>query len=479
MVTDELGWVDAVGQAELVRSGEVSAAELTEAAIERIERLDPAVNALVFRRFERARIEAAAVPKGSAFGGVPFLLKDAVQHSEGDRYQHGMRFLRDHPWTSPLDSELTRRYRSAGFVVLGRTNVPELTVSSTTEPLAFGPTRNPWSPAHSAGGSSGGSAAAVASGMVPVAHGNDMGGSIRIPASCCGLVGLKPTRDRTSLAPDFGEYWGPLTHEHVLTRTVRDSAAVLDATVGPVPGDLHSAPPPVRPWREEIGRDPGRLRIGLFAEAPSGVGVDPLCAAAATEAARRLEAMGHRVAGFDGSTLFNPEGSAAMGTIIAAGIARDVKKWEERLGATVEEMEPLPALMVESGQSVTAIQLVDAVDRLARWSRAIAVATSAFDIVLCPTMAILPPELGTLSGDNPLADMASGLAAMTSFAIPFDVSGQPAISLPLSWAPNGLPIGVQLAAAYGREDVLFRLAAQLEEAEPWAHRRPDVAWTTT
>jgi amidase len=478
VVTDELRWVDAVGQAELVRSGEVSAAELTEAAIDRIERLDPFVNALVFRRFERARRDTAAGHDGQAFGGVPFLLKDAVQHSEGDRYQHGMRFLRDHPWASPHDSELTRRYKASGLVLLGRTNVPELTLSPTTEPLAFGPTRNPWSPSHSAGGSSGGSAAAVAAGMVAVAHGNDMGGSIRIPASCCGLVGLKPSRDRTSLAPDFGEYWGPLTHEHVVTRTVRDSAALLDATAGAVPGDLHGAPPPVRPWLEEIGRDPGRLRIGLFVDAPSGRPVDPLCADAATESARRLEAIGHHVVELDGPSLFDREGSEAMGTIIAAAIARDVRQWEERLGAAVEEMEPMPALMVQLGQSVTAIQLVDAVDRLARWSRIVAAATSAFDVVLSPTMAILPPELGTLSGDNALADMAGGLSGMTSFAIPFDVSGQPAISLPLSWSPTGLPIGVQFVAPYGREDVLFRLASQLEDATPWADRRPDMAWAT-
>jgi amidase len=314
--------------------------------------------------------------------------------------------------------------------------------------------------------------------MVPVAHGNDMGGSIRIPASCCGLVGLKPSRDRTSLAPDFGEYWGPLTHEHVVTRTVRDSAAILDATAGAVPGDLHMAPPPARPWVEEIGRDPGRLRIGLVVETPSGSPVDPLCAGAAMAAARRLEAIGHQVAQLDGSSLFDREGSEAMRTIIAAGIARDVRRWEERLGAAVGEMEPMPALMVEFGQSVTAIQLVDAVDGLARWSRAVAAATSAFDVVLSPTMAILPPELGTLSGDNSLADMASGLSGMTSFAIPFDVSGQPAISLPLSWAPTGLPIGVQFVAPYGREDVLFRLASQLEEAEPWADRRPDMAWAS-
>jgi amidase len=344
--------------------------------------------------------------------------------------------------------------------------------------MAFGPTRNPWSPSHSAGGSSGGSAAAVASGMVSVAHGNDMGGSIRIPASCCGLVGLKASRDRTSLAPDFGEYWGPLTHEHVVTRTVRDSAAVLDATAGGVPGDLHMAPPPARPWVEEIGHYPGRLRIGLMVETPSGGPVDPLCAGAATAAAGRLEAFGHRVAELEGSSLFDRQGSEAMYMVIAAGVARDVRRWEERLGVPADEMEPMSVQMVEVGQSVTAVQLVDAIDGLARWSRRVAAATSAFDVVLSPTMAILPPLLGTLSGDNALADMVAGLSAMTGFAIPFDVSGQPAISLHLSWGPTGLPIGVQLVAQYGREDVLFRLASQLEEAEPWADRHPDMAWAS-
>jgi amidase len=206
--------------------------------------------------------------------------------------------------------------------------------------------------------------------------------------------------------------------------------------------------------------------------------VDPLCAGAATEAARRLEAIGHHVDHLHGPSLSDSEGSEAMRTIIAVGIARDVRRWEERLGAAVEEMEPMPTLMVELGQSATAIHLVDAVDRLARWSRKVAAATSAFDVVLSPTMAILPPALGTLSGDNPLADMAAGLSAMTSFAIPFDVSGQPAVSLPLSWSPTGLPIGVQLVARYGREDVLFRLASQLEEAEPWTDRHPDLAWAT-
>lgn len=473
---DEMRWVDAVGQAALVHAGEVSPTELTDMAIKRIERLEPFLNALVYRRFEQARSEAASGDPGRVFGGVPFLLKDAVQHSEGDRYQHGMAFLRDHPWTSPHDSELTRRYRASGLTLLGRTNVPELTMSPTTEPLAFGATHNPWSPRHSAGGSSGGSAAAVASGMVPVAHGNDMGGSIRIPASCCGLVGLKPSRARTSLAPDYGEYWGPLTHEHVVTRSLRDSAAVLDATAGPAPGDLYAAPPPDRPWAEEVGRDPGRLRIGLLLALPSGGPVEGLCGEAARATAASLEGMGHHIDEMEASSLMDSEGSAAIRAIIAAGVARDVGRWEQRLDAAVEQMEPMTISMVEFGRSVTAIQLVDAVDSLARWSRRVAAATAAFDVVLSPTMAILPPALGTLSGDNALADMVEGLTAMTGFVMPFDVSGQPAVSLPLAWSPDNVPIGVQLVAAYGREDVLFRVGSQLEALTPWADRHPDLSW---
>jgi amidase len=455
-----------------VRSGQVSAAELVEAAIARIEALDPVLGALVDRRFDRARAEVAAGLPDGPFTGVPFLLKDAVQHSEGDRYRHGLAVLGDHPWRSPADTELTRRYRAAGLVQLGRTAVPELTQSATTEPLAFGPTRNPWDLERSPGGSSGGSAAAVAAGLVPVAHGNDMGGSIRIPASCCGLVGLKPSRDRTSLAPDLGEYWGPLTHEHVLTRTVRDSAAVLDATAGPVPGDLHQAPPPSRPWAEEVGADPGRLRIGLVTDPPRGGPVDPECRKAATGAARWMEELGHHVEVMDGAALADERGATAMAQVISAGIARDVAQWEERLGIAVDRLEPMTELTLALGRSLSAVQLVAATDALGRWSRTIAGVTSGYDLVLTPTLATVPPRLGVLRGDRPIADLVPALSAMTAFVLPFDVSGQPAVSLPLGWTPEGLPVGVQLVAAYGREDLLIRVAAQLEAAHPWGGRRP-------
>ena len=467
---------DGLAQAELIASGEASSRELVDAAIARIERLDPQLGAVVSERFEKARADAEGPLPDGPFRGVPFLLKDAVQHSEGDRYQHGTALLRDHPLVSAADTGLTRRFRLAGFVQLGRTKVPELTMSPTTEPLAFGPAHNPWDLSRSPGGSSGGSAAAVAAGLVPVAHANDMGGSIRIPASCCGLVGLKPSRARTTLGPDWGQYWGPLTHEHVVTRTVRDSAAVLDAVAGPMPGDLYEAPYPSRPWLDEVAeQEMHGLRIGLALDTHNGLPVDPQCRAAATEAAALLEELGHSVAPFDATTMHDDLGPTSMGAVIAASVARDIGRWENLVGAEATDLEPLTAMSLEWGRSMTAPDYVEHLDVLARWSRRIAVATAPFDILLSPTMAIIPPLLGTLSGDHSVEDAAPGWTAMASFAIPFDISGQPAITLPLHVSTEGLPVGVQFAAAYGREDLLFRLAGQLERARPWARRWPTIA----
>jgi amidase len=464
----EIHWLDALGQAELVRAGEVTPLELVNLAIERIERLDPVLRAIVYRRFARARTEAAAVPADTPFRGVPFLLKDAVVRSAGDRYQHGLAALRDHPWYSPHDSELVRRYRAAGLTVLGRTAVPELTLAVTTEPTAFGPVRNPWDLERTAGGSSGGSAAAVAAGLVPAAHGNDMGGSIRIPAACCGLVGLKPSRDRTSLAPDFGEYWGPLTSQHVLTRSVRDSAALLDATAGGMTGDLHTAAPAVRPWLDEVGRDPGLLRIGLMTVPPGGEPVDAECLRAVNQTAQLLERLGHRVEHLHGPDLFDPIGRAGMLRIVSTGAARDVDEWERRLGVSIADLEPRTAAAVELGRGTSAVDLMNATDALARWSRRIASHTARFDSILSPTMALLPPKVGEFTEHTPIASMSP----VTALTVVFNVSGQPAISLPLGTTPTGLPVGVQIAAALGGEDILFRLAAQLEAAQPWNHRRP-------
>ncbi|NUU25880.1 MAG: amidase [Streptomycetaceae bacterium] len=470
---ERLAFADAVEQAALVASGEVSAAELVDAAVARIERLEPRLGALVAERFERARAEAKGELPDGPLRGVPFLLKDAVQHSAGDRYQHGLSFLRDNPWVSAEDSELTRRYRAAGLVLLGRTKVPEFTMSPTTEPLAHGPARNPWDPERSPGGSSGGAAVAVASGMVPVAHANDMGGSIRIPASCCGLVGLKPSRGRTSPAP-HGQYWGPLTHEHVVTRTVRDSAAVLDATAGAAPGDLYGAPAPARPWADEVGADPGRLRIALVTARPTGRAIDPECVAAARSTGELLAELGHHVEEIDAAPFADEAGSAAMGTVTAVGLAYDADVWEARIGRPVTGLEPFPAAAVERGRAVSAPAYVAAIEALAAWSRRIAGVCAPYDLVLAPTMAILPPPLGTLSGDRPAAEVLPGWSAMAELATLFDVSGAPAMSLPMHRTPDGLPVGVQIAAAVGREDLLFRVAAQLEQARPWRDFVPQV-----
>src|SRR3954447_10380324 len=294
--TNDLRWLDATAQGELVRTGDVKATELVDAAIERIEADDDRLNAVIHRTFARAReVARSGSFAAGPFGGVPFLVKDGVAHTAGDPFHCGMQVLKDLGWREESDTWLAQRFRDAGFVFCGKTNLPELAASVTTEPRAYGATHNPWALDRSPGGSSGGSAAAVAAGMVPAAHGNDMGGSIRFPASMCGIVGLKPTRARTSPAPLHGEYWGPLTHEHVLTRSVRDSAAFLDATAGPVAGDLHTAPPPARPWRDEVGRDPARLRVGMVTGRPDGGGVDEACAQAVAEAARLLERLGHVV----------------------------------------------------------------------------------------------------------------------------------------------------------------------------------------
>ncbi|MFM8304503.1 MAG: amidase [Actinomycetota bacterium] len=482
-MTDALHWLDATAQADLVRRGEITPGELVDAAIARIEALNPALNAVITPRFAAARAAAAGPLPDGPFRGVPFLLKDAVAHSAGDPYHCGMRVLKDAGWVAATDTALVARYRAAGLVIVGKTNLPELALSTTTEPLAYGATRNPWSLEHSPGGSSGGAGAAVAAGMVAVAHGNDMGGSIRIPASQCGLVGLKPTRARNSLGPDFGEFWGTTTHEHVLTRSVRDTAAVLDATAGAVPGDPYAAPPPARPFREEVGTDPGRLRIG-FRTRRRGRDDDshPDCVAAVTGTARLLESLGHHVEEVAIPALDDPALDDAVSGTFGVFVARDLDRWSAALGRTIDpsELEPFNARMAEGGRSVTAAHYVWALERANDYCRGLAPwwrpdpgdDGPGFDVLVTPQIAVPPPRLGVcgpLSEDPTRWEVQN---AVTSFTIPFNITGQPAMSLPLHWSDAGLPIGVQIIGAYAREDVLLRLAAQLEAARPWADRHP-------
>ena len=481
-MADDFEWLDATAQADLVHRGEVTPTELVDAAIARIEARNPTYNAVITPLFDKARDAAAAPLPDGPFRGVPFLLKDAVAHSAGDPYHCGMRVLKDAGYVAPTDTWLVQRYRAAGFVILGKTNLPELATSATTEPLAYGATRNPWNTDHSPGGSSGGAGAAVAAGMVAVAHGNDMGGSIRIPASACGLVGLKPTRARNSLGPDFGEYWALTTHEHVLSRSVRDTAAVLDATAGPAPGDPYSAPPPGRPFAAEVGADPGRLRIGIRTRRP-GHDTDAHgdCVAAASAAALLLESLGHHVDHVDVPALDDPALGESIGAIFGAFVARDLDRWSATLGRTIDpaELEPWNQRMVEGGRAVTATRYIAALERANDYARAVAgfwtspeLGGDGYDVLLTPQLGAPPPRLGVLAPTADGVALYETMSALTAFTMPFNVTGQPAISVPIVWNHAGLPIGVQLVGAYARDDVVLRLAAQIETARPWADRRP-------
>jgi amidase len=471
-VTDDLALLDATAQAELVARGAVSARELVDAAIERIERVDGRLNAVIHRRFERANEEAPTAT--GPFAGVPFLVKDAVCHTAGDPFHAGMQVLKEAGWVEREDTWLAARFREAGFVFVGKTNTPELATSLTTEPLAYGPTRNPWDDSRSTGGSSGGSAAAVAAGLVPVAHGNDMGGSIRFPASMCGIVGLKPTRARTTLGPDFGEYWGPLTHEFVLTRSVRDTAALLDAVSGAAPGDPYTAPPPVRPYRDEVGAPVGRLRVGFRTETPDGEASHPDVVRAVELSVRLLAELGHSVDATAIPALENSYNGAFV-TVLSTAVARDVARWSARLGRDITgELEPMNTFFADVGTQVSGVDYVAAIEELQAWSRRVAAWWVGNDLLVVPTSPEPPVHLGELAPTNPDPGVGGRMGRLATFTVPFDVTGQPAISLPLHWNAQGLPIGVQLVAAYGREDVLLRVAAQLEQACPWSDRRPPI-----
>ena len=480
MPSDTSRWLDATAQAELVAKGDVTPQELVEAAIARIEADNPRVNAVITTMYDKARASLDHLPEGP-FRGVPFLLKDAVAHSAGDPYHCGMQVLKDAGYIAQHDTTLVTRYRAAGFVILGKTNLPELAFSITTEPRAYGATRNPWDLDHSAGGSSGGSGAAVAAGMVAVAHGNDMGGSIRVPSSACGLVGLKPTRARNSLGPDFGDYWGLTTHEHVLTRSVRDTAAVLDATSGPAPGDPYFAPPPPRPFVDEVGADPGRLRIGFRTRGPGRADdAHDDCIAAVTNTVRLLESLGHDVEPVDLPALDDAAYSEATGSLFAVFLAREVDRWSRILGREIQlsELEPFNAQTAEAGRGMSGAQYLAGTEAANHYSRGLAAwwdpeaPGGGWDILVTPQLGAPPPRIGELGPDSDFETCFARMGVLGTFTMPFNLTGQPAVSLPLYWNDAGLPIGVQLAAAYGREDVLLRVAAQLEAAQPWTDRHP-------
>jgi amidase len=477
---DQLTWLDATAQAELVAKGEATSADLAEAAIARIERLNPQLNCVIFTRYEKARGEARdrnAIPNG-VFRGVPFLMKDLLQTTEGEPFSWGWKPFKEAKMVAQSTSYVAEKFRAAGLITLAQSTVPEWGATLSTETRAWGATRNPWNVARIAGGSSGGAAAAVASGMVAIAHGNDAGGSVRIPASFCGLVGLKGSRGRTSLGPAHAEFWHGLCEEGALVRTVRDAAAALDTIAGYMPGDPWMAPPPARRFRDEVGQAPGRLRIGFMDRAPRAhSGLHPECAAAVRGAAKLLESLGHKVEANFPAVLDDATLSSAFGRVVAGGVARQAAVVETMLGRAVgsDDFDQWTWFLVERGRRLKSVDYLAACEWFNHFSRAAAGWWSGgFDVLVTPTMAQPAPELGIFkvrAGEHP-RNVGVRLNQVSPFTAPWNIAGQPAISLPLHLTPDGLPVGVQFVAAYGREDLLLRLASQLEQAAPWADRHP-------
>ena len=437
-MNDELARLDATAQAALVRDGEASPVELVDAAIERIEASNGELNAVIHPLFEQAREAALGELPDGPFRGVPFLLKDLGAAFAGDPLHMGMRFLKEAEFRSPLDTYLAQRFREAGFVTVGKTNTPELGIVPTTEPDAYGATRNPWDHSRSPGGSSGGSAAAVASGMVPLAHANDGGGSIRIPASACGLVGLKPTRQRTTAGPLAGDFMSGLSEELVVSRSVRDTAAVLDAVHGPAPGDPYVAPPPRRPYIEEVGAKPGALRIGLTTQPLLDVSPEGAVVEAARDAGRLLESLGHTVEEDGPGGL---EGVDLLDTFLTRWMAGQASALDQ-LGAVVgrqvrsEDVEPLTWALAEEGRRRSSARYLDAVAQHQLAARVIAGwFESGFDLLLTPTMGEPPTPLGAFddSGPEPIQAIERG-ALTAAFTAILNATGQPGISLPCTGA---------------------------------------------
>lgn len=471
----ELAWQDATALADLVRKKEIKPIELVEDAIEKIERLNPQLNAVVTKMYDEARESANGDLPDGPFTGVPFLLKDLMAAYQGVRMTFGSKYLKD--FVPDLDTELVKRHKRAGLIVVGKTNTPEFGILPTTEPRLFGATCNPWDTTRMTGGSSGGSAAAVAAGLVAMAHANDGGGSIRIPASCCGVFGLKPTRARNPLGPHFGDVFSGLVAEHAVTRSVRDSAALLDATAGAELGDPYCAPAPMRPFIEEVGADPGRLRIAYTTTAASGVPVHADCVAAVEDAAKLCAGLGHIVE--PAAPQLNGEMlTQAFMTIWSAGNDWMVESMSYAIGrkAGLDEFEPGTRALIEMGRNQSATAYLLAVQMLQAFSRRVAQFMEKYDLLLTPTVADPPLPLGSFDStdENPMAGMIRA-GMFVPFTPICNASGQPAMSIPLYWNDRGLPIGTHFVGRFGDEATLFRLASQLEAARPWASRHPPVS----
>ncbi|MFD3263094.1 amidase [Phenylobacterium ferrooxidans] len=465
---------DGVALGQMVAKGEVTPLELVDAAIERIERHNGALNAVVHTAYDEARERAKGPLPDGPFKGVPFLIKDLGMPVAGWPRTSGSRFARHIVDTE--DGGLTRRYRESGVVPLGKTNTPEYGITGTTESALLGPCRNPWNPAHIAGGSSGGAASAVAAGIVPMAHASDGLGSIRIPAACCGLVGLKVNRDRVPNLPDAYDYAAGFVVDHVVTRTVRDSAVMLDATGIPEPGSPYAPPPKARPYAEEIETSPGKLRIAWSSETANGRPIDPEIQAALERTAILLKGLGHEVVekglGIDYRALY-----AARGPVSGANFAGGMERLIDEVGREPEqdELEPLTWASLKGGRKVTGAQAFRALQDLRALNRFTLAFFEDWDVYLCPVLGTPVPEVGFIDPVNlEPKEVNRRQGQVFPFTPPMNFSGQPSISLPLEMDSNGLPIGMMFSSRYADEATLFRLAAQLEKEAPWKGRRPAV-----
>ena len=472
MAFKEYGSHDAIGLADLVRKKQVSASELLDEAIARTARVDPELNAVVVKHYDDAKRQIDQGLADGPFTGVPFLLKD-LENLAGTRTTFGASIYKDN--FAAYSGTLAQRFLDAGLAIFGKTSSPEFGLMPTTESRLFGPTRNPWNLAHSSGGSSGGAAAAVAARILPVAHASDGGGSIRIPASASGVFGLKPTRARTPLGPDRGEGWGGFSCGHVVSISVRDSAAMLDAIHGPETSSPYVAPQPQRPFLEEVGRDPGRLRIAFTDKSPYGDAIDPEIAAATREIAALLAGLGHHVE--ERAPVLAADPAAVMSTIVAANTALTVRLAEQRFGRamTSEDFEVLTLASAHNAQKASATDYVAAQLAAFQISRSLATFFESCDVFLCPTLCSPPLRIGEL---NTMSEDLSHIAPILRRYMPatamFNMSGQPAMSVPLAWNAAGLPLGMMFSARFGDEATLFRLAAQLEQTRPWKGKLPPV-----
>ena len=489
----EYDQLDALALGELVSSRSATAGELLEAALERADARNPRVNAIVARYDDEARQRARGPLLPGPLSGVPFLLKDHLAAWKGHPLTSSSRLLEGA--IAPEDAEVVRRLAQAGLVFFGQTNTPEFALLGTTESVLRGPTRNPWNLARSAGGSSGGSAAAVAARIVPAAHASDGGGSIRIPASACGLFGLKTTRGRVSFGPALGESWSGLDTHGVLTRSVRDSAALLDAIAGSAPGDPYAATPPRRPYLEELRTPPGKLRIAFTRESLFGHDTDPACAEAVEDAARLLASLGHEVE--EGRPAFAREALVrAYLVVVCAGVAAEVEEAVRATGrrARSSNLEPETWAARAAGRTLGAGELVLAEAEIHRTARSLAAFFETVDVFLTSTTARPALPIGAVKTrrfERALLEVVTRLGSRrlierllqeigersldaTGNTMLFNQTGQPAMSVPLYATGSGLPVGVQLVGRYGDEAMLFRLAAQLEAARPWAGRVPPI-----